>query len=91
LRTNRLATLLDSYRLATRQPPPPGHVLVHNQIDAAREHEGSPRFRVWWARPASEFILCACGWRPDLGNHYRIHRPGPLVRRAARRGVRPAS
>jgi hypothetical protein len=29
---NRLATLIDSYRLATQGPPPAGQVLVHNDV-----------------------------------------------------------
>lgn len=84
--TNCLTRLLDSYHLATKQPPPAGHVLVHNQLSS---HEQSTSFRVWWAKPAPEFVLCKCGWRPDLGEHYHVHRPGPLIRRASRNGVRP--
>jgi hypothetical protein len=88
--TNRLTRLLDSYHLATKQPPPAGHVLVHNQHNSAPlAPEHSPRFRAWWAKPATVFILCRCGWRPDLGEHYRVHRPGPLIRRTSRYGVRP--
>jgi hypothetical protein len=34
-------------------------------------------FRAWWAKPAAEIVPCSCGWRPDLGDHYRVHRPGP--------------
>jgi hypothetical protein len=87
--TNRLARLLDSYYLATKQPPPAGFVLVHNQLNGPTPaHEKS--FRAWWAKPATEFIPCKCGWRLDLGEHYRVHRPGPLVRRTSRYGVRPA-
>jgi hypothetical protein len=29
--TNRLGKLLDSYHLATKQPPPPGQILVHDR------------------------------------------------------------
>jgi hypothetical protein len=79
LGTSRFARLLESYRLATKQPPPPGLVLVHNQLSAPTlAHEKS--FRAWWAKPAAEIIHCNCGWRPDLGDHYRVHRPGPIVR-----------
>jgi hypothetical protein len=67
---NCLKRLVDSYQLATKRPPPAGQILVHNRPD--------PRsFRAWWATPGGEFILCGCGWRPDLGEHYRVHRPDP--------------
>ena len=32
---NRFARLLKSYELATKQPPPPGCILVHNRIDGS--------------------------------------------------------
>jgi hypothetical protein len=35
LGTSRFARLLESYRLATKQPPPPGLVLVHNQLSSS--------------------------------------------------------
>jgi hypothetical protein len=85
LGTSRFARLLDSYRLATKQPPPPGLVLVHNQLSSptpAREKS----LRAWWAKPAAEIVPCSCGWRPDLGDHHRVHRPGPVVRRTTRHG-----
>jgi hypothetical protein len=89
--TNRVARLLDSYHLATKQPPPTGLVLVHNQLSGPPlAHGRSPPLRACWAKPATEFVPCKCGWRPDLGAHYRVHRPGPLVRRTSRHGVRPA-
>jgi hypothetical protein len=44
LGTSRFARLLESYRLATKQPPPPGLVLVHNQLSAPTlAHEKSFR------------------------------------------------
>jgi len=80
--TNHLSALVDSYRLAIERPPPPGQILVHNQIRGAPAAYKSTRgFRAWWAKPGREFTLCACGWRPDLGQHYRVHRAGPVVRR----------
>jgi hypothetical protein len=89
---NRLKRLVDSYRLATERPPPPGQILVHNQGKSTRRtFQSAHGFRAWWAEPGAEFILCDCGWRPDLGVHYRVHRPGPLVRRRWRRGVRSAA
>jgi hypothetical protein len=30
--SNRVAKLIDSYRLATKEPPPAGHILVHNNV-----------------------------------------------------------
>src|SRR5580693_3695954 len=41
--------LVDSYRLATKEPPPAGHFLVHN-------HAGSSSFRAWWTTPGAEFV-----------------------------------
>jgi hypothetical protein len=65
---------------------PSGKVLVHNHIrryvDMPRGLNG---FRYWYdfrhdpqhfksvapdAPP--KYIICKCGWRPDLGVHYRI-------------------
>jgi hypothetical protein len=89
LGSSRFARLLESYRLATKQPPPPGLVLVHNQLSGPTPRQGKS-FRAWWAKPAAEIVPCTCGWRPDLGDHYRIHRPCPIVRRTTRHGVRPA-
>jgi hypothetical protein len=80
--TNRLSTLVDSYQLATKQPPPSGQILVHNQIRSAPEaFEETRGFRAWWAMPGKEFAPCACGWRPDLGEHFRVQRAGPIIRR----------
>jgi hypothetical protein len=76
LNTNRLSTLVDSYQLATKQAPPTGLILIHNQPRGA----GPTGFRAWWAKPGKQFNRCACGWRPDLGEHYRVQRVGPVVR-----------
>jgi hypothetical protein len=76
LGVNRLRTLVESYRLATAQPPPAGQILAHSQIIRNKRTLYETRgFRAWWATPGTEFVLCDCGWRPDLGNHYRIQRP----------------
>jgi hypothetical protein len=80
---NRFAKLIDSYRLATKELPPAGHILVHNLPD-------SRVFRAWWTKPATEFVLCDCGWRPDLGKHYRVQRPGSYAERLWRRRDKPA-
>jgi hypothetical protein len=86
--TSRLERLLDSYRLATKRRPPRGQILVHNR-STPRTDPGTPGFRAWWTKPAIGFVLCDCGWRPDLGRHYRVHRPGSPVRRTSRNA--PAS
>jgi hypothetical protein len=55
----RFARLLESYK---NQPPPPGLVLVHNQLSSPTPaHEKS--FRAWWAKLAAEIVPCSCGWR----------------------------
>jgi hypothetical protein len=80
--TNRLSLLVDSLQLATKQPPPRGQILVHNQIRSAPEgYDGARGFRAWWTKPGREFVICACGWRPDLGVHYRIWRAGAVIPR----------
>jgi hypothetical protein len=81
---NRFAKLIDSYRLATKVSPPTGYILVHN-------HAGSSSFRAWWTKPGTEFVLCDCGWRPDLGKHYRVERGRPHVGRRRRGGIRPTA
>jgi hypothetical protein len=82
---NHLSKLVESYRLATTQPPPAGYALVHNRFEVPRrKFERSGSFRAWWAMPGPEFILCACGWRADLGEHYRVQRVGPLIARPGR-------
>jgi hypothetical protein len=66
---NHLKRLVDSYRLAAKQPPPPGQILVHNQAKSTSgTFQGSRGFRAWWATPGEEFVLCSCGWRSDLGD-----------------------
>jgi hypothetical protein len=69
---NRLKGLVDSYRLATERPPSPGQILVHNQgTTTLGEFRGTLGFRARWATPGEEFVLCECGWRPGLGEHYQ--------------------
>jgi hypothetical protein len=73
---NHLKSLVESYRLATERPPPPGQILVHSQIihQNRRLFEGSRGFRAWWTTPGRKFVVCDCGWRADLGKHYRVQR-----------------
>jgi hypothetical protein len=59
-----------------------GQILVHNKVRGAPGGNARGRgFRAWWAKPGREFTPCACGWRPDLGQHYRVQRTGPVVGR----------
>jgi hypothetical protein len=77
LSVNSLFSLVESYSLATKQSPPPGQILGHSQITQNKRKlfEGSRGFRAWWAAPGRKYVLWACGWRPDLGEHYRVQRP----------------
>jgi hypothetical protein len=79
---NHFERLLESLQLATKQPPPPGYILIHWQVRSTpgkfRQNLG---FRARWTKPGKEFAPCDCGWRPDLGQHYRVQRLGPLVER----------
>jgi hypothetical protein len=57
---NHPQSSVDSYRLATAQPPPPGQIIVHDQIQPRPQaFEGTRGFRAWWATPG-EFVLCEC-------------------------------
>jgi hypothetical protein len=71
--TEPLEKLIERYRLATKQKPPPGQILVHNRVRSTpHTPQGSRGFRAYWTRPGKEFVLCDCGWRPDLGEHYIV-------------------
>jgi hypothetical protein len=52
---------------------PPGKIVAHN-VDFGgnvnRTH-GDDGFRVWFDDPSDKYGVCTCGWRPDLGTHYR--------------------
>jgi hypothetical protein len=46
-------------------------VLVHNHI--RRTARSNTRgFRAWLQPPAANLVECDCGWRPELGSHYRV-------------------
>jgi hypothetical protein len=49
----------------------PGRVLVHNRVRPARR-SGMRGFRCWEDDPAPQYIVCDCGWRPELGIHYKV-------------------
>jgi hypothetical protein len=47
---------------------PPGRVLVHSRF----YFPSLIGFRVWTDNPSDRYEVCACGWKPELGTHYRI-------------------
>jgi len=51
----------------------PGKVLVHNQVlHGPRTGSGVGGFRAWEDEPLAHYFVCSCGWRQDLGTHYRV-------------------
>src|SRR5262249_32158346 len=53
---------------------PEGWLLAHNNIKhGVRTRHGERGFRAFWLDPKthSHWVICDCGWRPDLGTHYR--------------------
>jgi hypothetical protein len=64
----------------SRQPEPggipPGRVLVHNPVyPVTRKRPGTRGSRIWTQVPDEDVELCGCGWRPELGPHYRSGPP----------------
>jgi hypothetical protein len=54
---------------------PAGFVLVHNQIrHSAWTREGTNGFRAWFSPASDNYLVCDCGWRPELGKHHRVIR-----------------
>lgn len=56
---------------------PDGKVLVHNEVyrGITPQHKiGMHGFRAWLTdKPVGrELKRCSCGWRPELGQHYRV-------------------
>jgi hypothetical protein len=50
-----------------------GRVLVHNHVRHTASMEyGRNGFRCWTQIKRANLALCKCGWRPDLGTHYRV-------------------
>jgi hypothetical protein len=50
-----------------------GRVLVHNHVrHTASMAHGRNGFRCWTKIKRADLELCKCGWRPDLGTHYRV-------------------
>jgi len=75
------------FRLQQRQMPPndidyleemptvipAGKFLIHNNVVPAKRI-GSRGFRIWYVSPDStKYVVCDCGWAPELGDHYRIN------------------
>src|SRR5258707_1004806 len=55
--------------------PPAGFILWHNNVKHdARTRQGTNGFRAWYSLPSAKHVVCDCGWRPELGKHYRIDR-----------------
>src|SRR5262249_61295017 len=54
---------------------PPDYVLAHNRVaHHDRMPHGMSGFRRFWIPPewiGKSFAKCKCGWRSDLGEHYR--------------------
>jgi hypothetical protein len=66
--TEDVAWTVDSIR-------PAGFILCHNHVKhGARTRQGTNGFRAWFSLPSAKHVVCDCGWRPELGKHYRIDR-----------------
>ncbi len=50
---------------------PAGRVLVHNHIRPTRQINLNG-FRIWLAKPKTDYEPCPCGWAPELAKHYRV-------------------
>jgi hypothetical protein len=63
---------------------PKGFILCHNDVrHTSTTQNGIRGFRRFWADPTSgHWIVCECGWRPDLGIHYALSTKGKRPRRA---------
>jgi hypothetical protein len=51
---------------------PKDYRLAHNHIaHTVNMPHGLNGFRRFWIPPEWNWVKCKCGWRPDLGPHYR--------------------
>jgi hypothetical protein len=59
-------------------PRPSGRILAHNHVRRSADMpQGLNGFRYWYDKPQrADYVVCKCGWRPDLGTHYRIEGMG---------------
>ena len=65
-----MADMPDTYRPLGGEPPV-GWILAHNNVspNAVRG------FRAFWVpRDRKKWVVCPCGWQPELGEHYRPRR-----------------
>jgi hypothetical protein len=53
---------------------PLGMVVVHNHVKPAHR-PGTRGFRAWFEETSAKVEPCDCGWRPELGRHFRMNRP----------------
>ena len=53
-------------------PRPAGMILAHNHVrHSPRTQNGVNGFHAWFTgHPSKDFVVCPCGWRPELGEHY---------------------
>lgn len=70
---------------------PSGLIMAHNQVRRhSTSPHGANGFRRWFDWPPKskkesrhfhqalpDYVICKCGWRQDLGVHYRIKGMGP--------------
>jgi hypothetical protein len=56
---------------------PPGRILAHGHVRpvSPKAKQNVNGFRFFAVDLTSLWTICDCGWRPDLGMHYR---PAPL-------------
>jgi prophage regulatory protein len=59
------------YLLALPDVIPRGRVLVHNNLRPTRRL-GWRGFRAWLSPPGDQLSVCACGWAPELGQHFIV-------------------
>jgi hypothetical protein len=56
-----------------RRPRHKGEILCHNHvIHTSWMVHGVNGFRWFTCRAGGDWMLCPCGWRPDLGRHYAL-------------------
>jgi hypothetical protein len=54
---------------------PKGFILFHNHVrHTARTRQGTNGFRAWFSPASDKYVVCDCGWRRELGKHYRVVR-----------------
>jgi hypothetical protein len=52
-----------------------GRVLVHNSArHDPTTRPGPTGFRAWLDAPQDKYVICSCGWAPQIKKHYRVDR-----------------